>query len=514
MRKRTGSAEYRGRIGGVTAPRGAPSETSDDTPHAPEEPTTAFGLLTRAQAIADHLRAETETEVAALRAEAGAAKDEARRLLIDATSVHDDALSAQRSADARLVEAKQEAAQLVADAAEQATMVAAAADLTTENLLASTQAEVEELRRTAIAEAEQLRGLATTELEQVQEMNAALLSESAARIEAQQTKVTTELRQLGEDANQRATSITAAAETSSNEAIARANTEAGATSAVSKQELDAARSEIATLRAAAATEVASTRDAATAEAERVLGDAANQLHWTRDTIAALLLTAKAEADRLRLADLETSSIHVAASRRQLQDVISRVSLRVRTAVAEAAAEAERLRAQAKAILDAAEKDTVATREHAEIHAERVISEADLTAQAALDRGQRRLDEAESGARVLRERAAEEVSRLQTEAHQHRRAVRDEATTTLAAARADADTSRTEARELLTRARAEVNALAERRDDITEQLSHLSGVIEALAVPERYAPAGRPAKPIPTNSQDNLSLTTNATTGTP
>jgi hypothetical protein len=107
-----------------------------------------------------------------------------------------------------------------------------------------------------------------------------------------------------------------------------------------------------------------------------------------------------------------------------------------------------------------------------------------------------------------------VSKLQTEAHQHRRAVRDEATITLAAARADADTSRNEARELLTRARAEVNALAERRDDITEQLSHLSGVIEALAVPERAAPAGRLPKPIPTNTQDNLTLTTNATTGTP
>jgi hypothetical protein len=295
---------------------------------------------------------------------------------------------------------------------------------------------------------------------------------------------------------------------------------------MTRAELDKARSEITQLRSAAAAEIAAVRDTAAAEAERVLGDAANQLHWTRDTIAALLLTAKTEADRLRFADLETSSIHLAERRRQLQDVISRVALRVRVAVAEAAAEGERLRAQANAILDAAEKDTVATRDHALLHAERVISEADLTAQAALDRGQRRLDEAESGARVLRERAAEAVSKLQTEAHEHRRAVRDEAATTLATARADADANRAEARDLLTKARAEVNALAERRDDITAQLSHLSGVIEALAVPERAAVAARLTRPgvegAPTtetskstseNARNNRSLTNNATKGT-
>jgi hypothetical protein len=150
----------------------------------------------------------------------------------------------------------------------------------------------------------------------------------------------------------------------------------------------------------------------------------------------------------------------------------------------------------------------------------VTTEADLTAQAALDRGQRRLNEAEAGARVLRERSATDVSRLQTEAHEQRRAVRDEATAILAAARTDADTSRAEARELLTQARAEVRALAERRDDINAQLGHLSGVIEALAVPQAgtidpqpsTAAADRPA-PIPEDVRNHLSLSTNSTTGT-
>ena len=188
-------------------------------------------------------------------------------------------------------------------------------------------------------------------------------------------------------------------------------------------------------------------------------------------------------------------------------------------MAEASAEAERLRAQANAVLEAADNDAIATGEHARAHAERVISEADLTAQARLDRAQRRLDEAEGGAKVLRERAASEVARLQTEAHQHRRAVREEATTILAAARADADSSRAETRDLLAHARAEVAVLAQRRDDITEQLGHLSGVIEALAVSEHSAAvaglsatAPESSDAVPENPTPHLSITTEATTG--
>jgi len=505
----------------VTVLPGAPTESADDAVTAPDEsPTTAFGLLSRAQAIADHLQSQVEAEVAAMRAEAGVAQDEARRLLADASNVHEDAVSAQRSAQARLEEAQQEAAQLVADAADQASLVAEAANVTTENLLARTQEEAGGIRKGAKAEQVRLLALATTELEQVREDNARLLSESAAGIESRRLKVTAELQLLAEQANDHAASIRAAAEGSCGEAISRADTEAGATRDAAAQELTQARTETAQLRSTAAAEIASARDTATAEADRVLGDAAEQLHWTQDTIASLLSTAKAEADRLRLADHEEVYLHLGARRRQLQDVISRVTLRARVSLAEAAAEAQRLRAQAEAVLDAAEKDTIATRDHVLAHADRVIAEADLTAQAATERGQRRLHEAESGSRVLRERAAAEVARLQTEAHEHRRAVRDEATKTLAAARGDADKTRAEARDLLRQARAEVKVLADRRDDIAAQLGHLSGVIEALAVPERAAITARLSKPpadrtelIPITAPPDLSLTTNATTGT-
>ena len=66
----------------------------------------------------------------------------------------------------------------------------------------------------------------------------------------------------------------------------------------------------------------------------------------------------------------------------------------------------------------------------------------------------------------------------------------------------------------------MRALASRRDDITAQLGHLSGVIEALAVPERTAltahlapPPAQGPDPSADQAEPSLSLTINATTGT-
>jgi hypothetical protein len=163
---------------------------------------------------------------------------------------------------------------------------------------------------------------ACPKLEQTREKNATLLSEAAAEIESRQIQASAELRQLGQKATERATSIHASAEDFSRMAISKADAEASATHAITMQELEQARTETAVLRSTAAAEIASARDAATAEAHRVLDEAADHMHWTQDTVASLLSTAKAEADRLRHADHETNSIHLAARRRQLQDVIS------------------------------------------------------------------------------------------------------------------------------------------------------------------------------------------------
>jgi hypothetical protein len=90
--------------------------------------------------------------------------------------------------------------------------------------------------------------------------------------------------------------------------------------------------------------------------------------------------------------------------------------------------------------------------------------------------------------MVRERTAQEIERLQRETHESHRRAREELVTTTAQARADADRVREEARAMLERARSEVASLASRRQDITTQLGHLSGVINALAVPEKSVQA--------------------------
>ena len=83
-------------------------------------------------------------------------------------------------------------------------------------------------------------------------------------------------------------------------------------------------------------------------------------------------------------------------------------------------------------------------------------------------------------------------------------LRAESSELLTSARAEADQLRTEARELLASARAEVGALVERRAAIERELGSLSGVIEALAVPE--SPDSPPDAPpdAPTDVTDSPS----------
>lgn len=99
------------------------------------------------------------------------------------------------------------------------------------------------------------------------------------------------------------------------------------------------------------------------------------------------------------------------------------------------------------------------------------------------RADRRVSDAEAGARQIRERAAADLEHLQRSTYAQTADLRDEAVRLLAEARTSADAIRAEAQQALQQARAEVAALARRRDDIQTQLGSLAGVIEALAVPE-------------------------------
>ncbi|MDQ4053319.1 MAG: kinetoplast-associated-like protein, partial [Actinomycetota bacterium] len=90
---------------------------------------------------------------------------------------------------------------------------------------------------------------------------------------------------------------------------------------------------------------------------------------------------------------------------------------------------------------------------------------------------------EAGARNLRAMVADEVVAMRSSAAEALRRSREEAAQLLTEAQAEADRRRSQARQVLTDARAEVDALRRRRDDIATELTQMSGVIEALAVPE-------------------------------
>ena len=84
---------------------------------------------------------------------------------------------------------------------------------------------------------------------------------------------------------------------------------------------------------------------------------------------------------------------------------------------------------------------------------------------------------------MREQAAEDLARVQTETRELRRSANDDSNRLLTRARTEADELRSAARTLLAEARAEVAVLSAHRDEISKQLGDLSGVINALAVPE-------------------------------
>lgn len=80
--------------------------------------------------------------------------------------------------------------------------------------------------------------------------------------------------------------------------------------------------------------------------------------------------------------------------------------------------------------------------------------------------------------------------MRAEAAEDLRRAREQALAYVAEGRSEADQLREGARRALERARAEAARLQEQRDVIAGELGQLSGVIEALSVPERD-PADRP-----------------------
>jgi vacuolar-type H+-ATPase subunit H len=115
--------------------------------------------------------------------------------------------------------------------------------------------------------------------------------------------------------------------------------------------------------------------------------------------------------------------------------------------------------------------------------------AEVEAKEIITRANRREAEAQASTQVLREQAANDLATAQRQSHELIRKARAEAQGLEAQAREHSDELRGPARKLLADAEARVAALNQRRDEITKELTQLSGVIEALAIPGFHAGGG-------------------------
>jgi chromosome segregation ATPase len=222
--------------------------------------------------------------------------------------------------------------------------------------------------------------------------------------------------------------------------------------------------------------------------------AADEMSWTRTTVDALVAAAGAEADAIRLRGHGDAARHLAAVRRRIQDVVHRVGARMGAQLDEAEERAAEIRTDARQQLADAEESAARQQAEAEERARRVEADAGDRAARLVERAERRSSEAESHAGVMRSAVADEVVRLRAEASEELRNARGEAAETLSRAQSEAEELRATARRLLDEARAEVTELRERRDRITGELSQLSGVIEALAVPDDQRPTPHEESP--------------------
>lgn len=131
---------------------------------------------------------------------------------------------------------------------------------------------------------------------------------------------------------------------------------------------------------------------------------------------------------------------------------------------------------------AAQADAARTLDEAERAAKDRLEAATREADGMVTRAAAQKAEAEDSARRIRERVNADLTTLRQETFEQTSQTRAEAVQLLREARNDADRVRREADEMLWKSRAEVSRLAARRDNIASELGHLSGVIEALAVP--------------------------------
>jgi len=438
-------------------------------------------LVTQAQILADQIRLDAEHEVAGLRAESRRLREENYVVEQELDRRRQDVLA---FATSRIEQAKTDANALLEDAANQAALVAQRAERAAASMLAQTRTESDQLRKSSATEAETALARARQIEKEAQDRIGAREAGLAVQIEQAMRAVEESIEQRRAEAEAEVVGL-----------IQRGQAEVARMQAAWEKEETTARAAFAADRAAVDLEIADKRGAASIERERLaqqaqatieaeFTQAADHVKKTKQAMADLVAKVNGEVDRVRHRTYEEMAEHVAQVRADAEQSLTGARARADAILAEANKEAEAIIAKASSVLQAARTKSDQVKAEAAQESERIISRAQAEAKGQVLRASQRLAEADAGAKLIRERAAADMEQLQHETYERVRILRDEAVALLNEARADADATRAEAREMMDNARGEVALLAQRRDDITAQLGHMSGVIEALAVADR------------------------------
>ena len=438
-------------------------------------------LVAQAQILADQIRLDAEHEVASLRAESRRLRDENYVVEQELDRRRQDVLA---FATSRIEAAKADASAILEDAANQAALVAQRAERAATSMLAQTRAESEQLRTSSTAEAD-------TALARARQIEREAQERIAAREAALAVQIEQALRAVDDSIEQRR----AEAEAEVIALIQRGQEEVARMQDAWEKEETTARAAFASDRGAVDLEIADRRGAASIERERLaqqaqamveaeFAQAAEHVKKTKQAMADLVAKVNSEVESVRHRTYEEMAAHVAGVRTDAEQSLAGARARADAILAEANKESEAIVAKASSVLQAARTKSEQVKAEAAQESERIINRAQAEAKGQVLRASQRLAEADAGAKLIRERAAADMEQLQHETYERVRILRDEAVALLNEARADADATRAEAREMMENARGEVALLAQRRDDITAQLGHMSGVIEALAVADR------------------------------
>ncbi|MGL5859580.1 MAG: hypothetical protein ACRC35_14475 [Angustibacter sp.] len=454
----------------------------------------ADSLVNQAAEAANRMRSEADTESRKAREQAGAdaaaLSEETTAKRAEIEQLHGAAHTAARDAERRcseagrvLASAQEEAHTIVADATEQASLTLESADRTSDELVATARTDTE--RQRALSQQESDR----------RHRDAEAVWAVATAAAADITRMTTELaaqrsaehreREQDRRASYEITSSTQHAElkTRIEQLLSQAEADADRHRELARSESERAHADLVARRDETDVELSELLAQAQRDADAKITEADEQVAWARRTVEELLTAAKAEATRIQQHSEQAGVEHLNAARQQAEHLLAAAEADHQQRTAEHERVVAQLVAEAEDALRSAHQEADAHRAKVAGEAERLAQDAAERERLADERAERRLAEAEAGARGLRERAADNLSRAQVEAHMVRRNAREEAGRMVTGARAEADQLRTRARRLLDEARGQVTTLVDRREAIERELGSLSGVIEALAVPE-------------------------------